>query len=141
MLRKLWGLITLLWESQIGAQNYTVGDLLTTGNRVAGTVVFDEIDDGNSGTTDTIDWTAGPKHKSTLTDNVTFTFTDPDGATNVILILVQDGTGSRLVTWPSTVKWGGGSAPTLTTTANAVDIISFYFDGTNYHGQDSLNFS
>jgi hypothetical protein len=77
----------------------------------------------------------------------------PDVSANVLLKLTQDGTGSRTVTnWKSfdqaggnagTVKWAGGSAPTLSTGANAVDIISFYWDNTNHtaYGVASLNFS
>lgn len=93
-----------------------------------------EVDDGNSSTADTIDWTTGNFHKSTLTGNCTYTFTAPTGPTTLVLKVVQDGTGSRTVTWPGTVKWAFGTAPTLTTTASATDIISFYWDGTNYHG-------
>ena len=100
-----------------------------------------EVDNGNSSTADTIDWTAGNKQKSTLTGNCTFTFTAPSGPCNLILKLVQDGTGSRTVTWPATVKWPEGTAPTLSTAANSVDIVSFYYDGTNYHGQASLAFA
>ena len=55
--------------------------------------------------------------------------------------MVQDGTGSRTATWPASVKWPSGTAPTLTTTASSVDIVSFYYDGTNYYGQAGLNFS
>lgn len=104
--------------------------------------VFDaEVDNGNSGTADTIDWGAGNKQKSTLTGNVTYTFTAPSGPCNLLLKLVQDATGSRTATWPATVKWPSGTAPTLTTTANAIDIVTFYYDGTNYYGQTGLNFS
>ena len=75
---------------------------------------------------------------------------------NFVLVLKQDGTGSRTVTnWKafdsagnaangsSTVKWAGGSAPTLSTGGNAIDIISFYWDATNEvaYGVASLNFS
>jgi hypothetical protein len=107
----------------------------------ANTAYFAETDNGNSGTADTIDWTASNKQKSTLTGNCTFTFTAPGGPTSLILRLVQDATGSRTVTWPASVKWPGGIAPTLTTTANQIDIISFYYDGTNYYGNSSLNFA
>lgn len=100
-----------------------------------------EVDNGNSSTADTIDWTTGNKHKSTLTDNCTYTFTAPSGPTNLILKLTQDGTGSRIVTWPAACKWPGGTAPTLSTAANAVDIVSFYYDGSTYWGQVGLNFS
>ena len=100
-----------------------------------------EYDKGDSGTADTVDWANGQKQKSTLTDNVTFTFTAPSGVGNFLLKLVQDSTGSRTVTWPSNVKWPSGTAPTLSTSASAVDIVSFLYDGTNYYGSSSLDFS
>lgn len=40
------------------------------------------------------------------------------------LILRQDSTGSRLVTWPSGTIWASGSAPTLSTAANAIDVVT-----------------
>ncbi len=104
------------------------------------TAYFTETDNGNSSTADTIDWTLSNKQKSTLTGNCTFTFTAPPGPCNLILKLVQDGTGSRTVTWPAAVHWSAGTAPTLTTTASRVDIISFYYDGSTYFGQYGLNF-
>lgn len=101
----------------------------------------DEHDDGNSSTADTIDWNEGPNHKSTMTGNCTYTFTAPAGPGHLQLKLVQDATGSRTATWPGTVKWPGGTAPTLSTGANEIDIISFYWDGTNYFGVSLLDFS
>lgn len=110
-------------------------------NHGAFTAYFTETDNGNSSTADTIDWTLSNKQKSTLTGNCTFTFTAPPGPCSLILKLVQDGTGSRTVTWPATVHWSGGTAPTLTTTASKVDIITFYWDGTTYFGNSTLNFT
>ncbi len=107
----------------------------------AHSIGFTETDNGDSSTADTIDWRLSNKQKSTLTDACTFTFTAPSNPCNLLLRLIQDGTGSRTVTWPATVKWPGGTAPTLTTDANAVDIVSFYYDGTNYYGVASLDFS
>lgn len=100
-----------------------------------------EIDNGNSGSSDTIDWTAGNKQKSTLTGNCTYTFTEPSGACNLILKLIQDGTGGRTVTWPGDVYWPDGTAPTLSTGAGEIDIVSFYYDGSDFYGNISLNFS
>jgi hypothetical protein len=37
--------------------------------------------------------------------------------------------------------WPGGTAPTLSTGNNAVDIVSMYYDGTNYHAVASLAFA
>lgn len=110
-------------------------------NHGAFTAYFTETDNGNSSTADTIDWTLSNKQKSTLTGNCTFTFTAPPGPCSLILKLVQDGTGSRTVTWPAAVHWSGGTAPTLTTTASKVDIISFYYDGSTYFGTSSLNYT
>jgi hypothetical protein len=55
--------------------------------------------------------------------------------------VIQDGTGSRTVTRPWTVKRPWGTAPTLTTTASATDIISFLYDGTSYFWVEVLALS
>ena len=89
-----------------------------------------EIDDGNSGTADTIDWTAGPLHKSTLTGNVTYTFTAPE-APCFLQIKVVQGSGPYTITWP-TIKWAGGVTPILSQTNGATDIYTFYYDGAVY---------
>ncbi|MDQ1318253.1 MAG: hypothetical protein QG588_1913, partial [Candidatus Poribacteria bacterium] len=70
-----------------------------------------------------------------------YTFTPPTGPCNLTLRLIQDGTGSRLVTWPNTVKWAGGVAPALSTAINAVDIVNFYWNGTYYYGTALLAFN
>lgn len=62
------------------------------------------------------------------------------GAT-YILIVKQDATGSRTLTFNSAYKFPGGTAPTLTTTASAVDVITFVSDGTNMYGVSQLDFS
>lgn len=45
----------------------------------------------------------------------------------------QDGTGSRTLAYNAVFKFPGGTAPTLTTTAGAVDIISGVTNGTNVY--------
>ena len=92
-----------------------------------------EVDNGNSSTADTITWNSGNMQKSTMTGNCTYTFTAPSSPARLQLKLIQDATGSRTATWPVAVKWPGGTAPTLTTDANAVDIVTFWYDGTNYN--------
>ena len=95
-------------------------------------------------TTTTVDWTLGNKAKMTFgADDIgTFAFTNPSGPCNVVLQVVQDGVGSRVVTaWDADILWAGGSAPTLSTGVDAVDLIAFYWDGTNYFGVASLDFS
>ncbi|MCK5603829.1 hypothetical protein KAR91_18215 [Candidatus Pacearchaeota archaeon] len=63
-----------------------------------------------------------------------------DGAT-YILRVIQDGTGSRTLTYNATFKFPGGTAPTLSTGAGAVDILTFISDGTNMYGVCQLDFS
>ncbi len=107
----------------------------------AHTIGFTQQSATGDGTT-TIDWKLGNKYFHTFgAQNETFVFTAPTNPCNILLVLKQDSTGSRTVTWPSAVKWPGGTAPTLTTAANSIDIIAFYFDGTSYYGVDSLDFS
>lgn len=104
-------------------------------------VFVSEVDNGDSGATATIDWNEGNKQKIVLTDDCSLTFATPFGATTVTLKVEQDVTGIRLVTWPANVKWAAGTAPTLTTTGNAIDIVVFYYDGVNYYGSSALDFS
>ena len=63
-----------------------------------------------------------------------------DGATYTIIV-TQDGTGSRTMSFGANYKWAGGTAPTLSTAAGAVDILTFISDGTNMYGTSNLNFS
>ena len=93
-----------------------------------------------------IDWNDGSIQTVTLTGSPATAIAAPsnpkDGAT-YILIVKQDATGSRTFAggWNAVFKWKGGTAPTLSTGGNAVDIITFVCDGANYYGVDSLNFS
>jgi hypothetical protein len=45
-----------------------------------------------------------------------------------VIRLVQDGTGSRTASWNSVFKFPGGTAPTLTTAANSVDLLAFHVE-------------
>ena len=89
---------------------------------------------GNSGTSQTLALTNGTVQTVTMTGNCTFTMPTATAGKSFILIAVQDGTGSRTATFTS-VKWAGGTAPTLTTTATTGrDILTFVADGTNWYG-------
>lgn len=60
--------------------------------------------------------------------------TNMDAGATYILVVKQDATGGRTLAFGTAYKWPGGTAPTLTAAANAVDIITFYSDGTNMYG-------
>lgn len=76
-------------------------------------------------------------HQITLTADCTLTFPVAVAGKRFRLALIQDATGGHGVTWPSaSVKWPGGVAPTLTTTAGATDLFEFEcYDGTYYLGR------
>lgn len=71
-----------------------------------------------------------------LTGNITLS--NPTGLTTgqvINLMIKQDGTGSRTVTWGTYFTWpaktgGAVTAPTLSTTASTADILTFVYDGT-----------
>jgi hypothetical protein len=87
----------------------------------------------NTGTAITVSLTNGTVQQLTLTGNATITMPTAVAGKSFIIMLKQDGTGSRSVTW-STVVWPAATAPTITGTASKQDIYSFFSDGTNWYG-------
>lgn len=45
-----------------------------------------------------------------------------------VFVITQDGTGSRTLAYGSYFKFANGTAPTLTTTASAVDVLAYYVE-------------
>lgn len=85
---------------------------------------------GNMGSTETIDFSTGNIQYGTLDANCTITLSNPAEGGLYTIFLKQDATGSRTVTWATSISWAGGSAPTLTTTAAKTDVISLsYING------------
>lgn len=78
------------------------------------------------GATITFDLSTCNQGKVVLGGNRTLDFTNELQALGqgIRFIACQDGTGSRLITWDSAIRWAGGTAPTLTTTANKCDVIA-----------------
>ena len=82
----------------------------------------------------TIDWNLSTQQvaKVTLGGNRTLNApTNQQAGAFYSLAIIQDGTGSRTLTFNSAYKFTSATAPTLTTTASAKDIIIFKSDGTN----------
>lgn len=88
---------------------------------------------GNSGTALTLNPTVtGPVKTITLTADCTVTLTGATAGveTTLKLVLTQDATGSRHITWPASVRWPASTAPSLSTAAGAVDLLTLSsFDG------------
>jgi hypothetical protein len=72
--------------------------------------------------------TASNNFSFTATSN--FTLANPSGTITPgqsgIIAVTQDATGSRVISWGTYWKGAGGVKPTLSTAANAVDLISYY---------------
>jgi hypothetical protein len=124
-------------RTSLGAVGLTDTQTLTNKTIEAGTFTngyTEEVATANTSTAYTIDLANGSVQILTLTGNCTFTFPTATAGRSFIVLLRQDATGSRTVTWPAAVKWPAGTAPTITATASKQDIFSFVADGTNWYG-------
>ena len=86
----------------------------------------------------TINLQDGNLFEHDLTENVTYTFSNPAAsgrASSFVLKVIQD-SSARTITWPSSVDWPAATAPTLTATNNGVDVFVFFTidGGTTYYG-------
>lgn len=97
----------------------------------------------SSGTSTTIDLINANVFDVTLTASdcsLTFTGATTNVSCSFTLILRQDGTGGRGVTWPTSVLWESDGAtpsvPVLSSAANAIDVLTFTTvdGGTNWFG-------
>lgn len=98
---------------------------------------------GTVSTSHTLAITAGTVITATLTASTACTFTMPTAAAGksfVLLLKQAASTGNGTATFTG-VKWGGGTAPTITATAGRMDILSFVSDGTNWYGTAAQNFT
>ena len=98
---------------------------------------------GTVTTTCTLSIAASTFLTATLTASTTCAFTMPTataGKSFVLLLKQAASTGNGVATW-STVKWPGGTAPTITATAGRMDILTFVSDGTNWYGTFAQNFT
>lgn len=82
------------------------------------------------GATDTLDLSLGNDFEITMpAGNITIALSNATVGQKFAISILQDGVGSRTVTWFTTIRWAGGSAPTLTTTASKRDWFGFKVTG------------
>jgi hypothetical protein len=120
------------------------GDLTGADKNITGlgSVSFTQELDGGSETGNfSVDFSTDQKQKTTLTANViTLTLDTTDiGVGNYLLKIVNGGLAT--LTWAGesgSVFFPAGTDPTLT--ASGTDIVTFYFDGTNFYGVATLDF-
>jgi hypothetical protein len=139
-----WAATTLvLGDGEVGFDTTT--NIFRVGNGVDTWASLGVVPGGNSGTAKTIPESAlGGAYNLLLTGTpVVLTFPTAGAGAFFQFRATQDGTGTRLITWPGVVKWPAGTAPTLTTTASRSDAFEFTcFDGTNWYGHTiGLNYN
>lgn len=77
------------------------------------------------GTSIALDWTSGVTFSVTLAGNRTLSNpTNGEPGTWRTIVITQDATGSRTLAFGTDYKFPGGTAPTLSTAASAVDVLS-----------------
>jgi hypothetical protein len=118
---------------------------VTTGNYIQAVGYADTVTAlGNTGTAINLDVTGGNVFSATLTGNATITLRYPvaTGSSSFTLVLTNDATAGRTVSWAGgSFLWPGGAASLArTTTANATDIWFFFTNngGTTWYGNISL---
>ncbi len=87
--------------------------------------------------TATLDLSKGNVHHITMpAGNITIALSNTSAGQCFIIRILQDSGGSRTVTWFTTIRWAGGGAPTLTTTASKADTFGFEVTaaGSTYDG-------
>jgi hypothetical protein len=116
---------TNLTASAIGSPTATLPLEVLTGTYQP----FQAYTPADAGTA-TLDLALGNDHRITMpAGNITIALSHATVGQKFLVSITQDGTGSRTVTWFTTIKWAGGSAPTLTTTASKRDTFGFVVTG------------
>lgn len=96
---------------------------------------YGDITTDTDGATVTFNMATSNVHTVTLAGNRTLAVSNVKVGQIFTVRLVQDSTGSRTVTWFTTIKWAGGAAPTLTTGTGKADTFVFLTTSSgNYDG-------
>lgn len=115
-----------------GAITFAAGQTLSGYAALASAQSFTAAQRGSvvaltDGTTITPDFAAGNNFSVTLGGNRTLANpTNLTAGQSGVIVITQDGTGSRTLAYGSNWKFPGGTVPTLTTAASAVDVVAYY---------------
>ncbi len=98
---------------------------------------------GNSGSSFTWNQNAGSTASVTLTANSTLIITNAKMGMYGLIIVKQDAAGNKTLTLPagSKVINGGAGVLELTGVGNAADMLSYFYDGTNYWWTVGYNYN
>lgn len=127
------GFLKLTRASTISAdQTFSGAKLAMADNIIERPVIKDYAISHNnvvsSSNTTTLDLETGNSFDTTLTESTTIAITNPPASGlrgEIVIDIIQDGAGGAFtVTWPASVKWPSGTAPTITVTNNAIDVVT-----------------
>jgi len=131
---------TAKMPNALGTSNASAIVTADANNVVAfsGGITEDSVTITSSSAAATLNMREGTNFLHDLTENVTYTFSNPAASGNAsafTLKVIQDST-ARAITWPSSVDWPAATAPTLTATDNGVDMFVFQTidGGTTWYG-------
>lgn len=94
---------------------------------VQGNAAGNIVSIGNTNATTTLDFTRGNNFTLTLTGNITIA--NPTGVTtgqSGVILIQEDGTGGYTCAWGTSWDFASSTAPTLTTTANALNALPYF---------------
>ena len=83
----------------------------------------------------TITWNAATQSVAKVTLGASRTMglpANPQAGQFISLLIIQDGTGSRTITWNAAYEFAADTAPTLTATANLGDLFTFRYNGAKW---------
>ena len=83
----------------------------------------------------TVSWNAATEDVAKVTLGGNRTLGSASSGTTgqfISLLIIQDGTGSRTLTWNAAYEFASDTAPTLTTTANLGDVFVFRYNGSKW---------
>ena len=96
---------------------------------------------GNVSGTKAVNLTDGLAVSATITGATTFSFTgvDSTGATVVVMHLING--GAYTITWPSSIKWAGGTAPKFTAAGDDIVVLTTHDAGATWYGNVNLKYA
>ncbi len=134
-----------IWNSSANTQVFTVDTrnrLVTTKSIEVNNRIWNTLTPTTGSTAITIDWSLNNLFDYTLTTATTFTFSNVQAGQTLIVGVRQNNTNAYTYSFSgSTVKWQGGTTPTITTTTGKTDIYTFVtLSGGTVYGSVLTNF-
>lgn len=112
------------------AAQYMAG---TASTLVSSNIAFTSETTTTYSTTTTFDFSTFINTAVTLTGNITTqTLSNVKAGQAGTITFIQDGSGSHTSVWNSIFKFAGGATPTLSTAANAIDVLSYSCRSTSF---------